>query len=150
MSNSKWWSTFSVQIFDFFILFSFRFYTSSQVFGKIMHLMTGWQSWVLDVPVVEAVFVGSGLTDGFTGNRGGVGGLACSRRLSHTYIYTNTEENIHIHSQADIHNHGIDYALKKSCKSQVANREALKRSTNVHMRLALQQKKTIWSIKSPI
>lgn len=98
MSNSKWWPTFSVQIFDFFILFSFRFYASSQVFGKIMHLMTGWQSWVQDLPVVEAVFVGSGLTDGFTGNRGGVGGLACSRRLPHTYIYTNTEENIHIHS----------------------------------------------------
>lgn len=108
-----------IPIFFFFkvgTLFSFRFYTSSQVFGKIMHLMAGWQSWVQDLPVVEAVFVGSGLTDGFTGNRGGVGGLACSRRLPHTYIDANTEENIHIPSYADIRNHSIDYTLKKSCK----------------------------------
>lgn len=44
------------------------------------------QSW----PVVEAVLVGSGVADGFTRNRGGVGGLACSRRLPHTYVHLNT------------------------------------------------------------
>lgn len=43
------------------------------------------------VPVVKAVLVGSGVADGFTGNRGGVGGLACSRRLPHTYIHSNKD-----------------------------------------------------------
>lgn len=43
------------------------------------------------VPVVEAVLVGSGVADGFTGNGGGVGGLACSGRLPHTYIHSNKD-----------------------------------------------------------
>lgn len=38
-------------------------------------------------PVVEAV-LGSGVADGFAGNRRREGGLACSRRLPHNYRHT--------------------------------------------------------------
>lgn len=51
-----------------------------------------WQSSVQYWPIVEAVLVGPGVADGFTGNRGGVSGLACSRRLPHTYVHSNTDE----------------------------------------------------------
>lgn len=42
-------------------------------------------------PVVEAVLVGSRVTDGFTGDRGREGGLAWNQRLPHACIQTNTE-----------------------------------------------------------
>lgn len=40
---------------------------------------------------MEAVLVGSRVTDGFTGDGGWEGDLACNRRLPHTCKQTNTE-----------------------------------------------------------